>query len=75
LAGSLAKRGDFDGLRPQADVGDVHAAAQRLAELLVKHGQGEDAERFRRIDLNLDESIAYARRDVGTSLIYLSYSA
>ena len=31
-----------------------------LAELLVKQGRGEDAERLRRFGLNLDGSIAYA---------------
>jgi hypothetical protein len=60
LAGPSAKRGDFDGLCPRVDVGDEHATAQRLAELLVKQARGENAERFRRFRLNLDGSIAYA---------------
>ena len=44
-------------LRARADVGDGLAAG-RLAELLIKQGRGEEAERLRRFGLNPDGSIA-----------------
>ena len=58
LAGLLAERGDLDGLRARADAGDGRAA--ELANVLIKQGQGEEAERLRRFGLNPDGSIACA---------------
>jgi hypothetical protein len=62
LVGLLADRGDLEGaiqvLRARADVGD--GDAWRLAELLIKQGRGEEAERLRRFGLNPDGSIASA---------------
>ena len=59
LAELLAERGDLDGLRARADAGDRDAASQ-LADLLVRQGRGEEAERLRRFGLNPDGSIACA---------------
>ena len=59
LAELLAERGDLDGLRARADAGDGDAAA-RLADLLIKQGRSEEAERLRRFGLNPDGSIACA---------------
>lgn len=59
LAAPLADRGDIGGLRARADAGDWDAG-QRLADLLVKQGPGEEAERLRRFGLNPDGSIACA---------------
>ena len=56
LAGLLAERGDLDELRALAERGDDPAGL--LADLLVKQGRGEEAERLRRFGLNLDGSIA-----------------
>ena len=54
----LAERGDLDGLRARADAGDGRAA--ELANVLIKQGRGEEAERLRRFGLNPDGSIACA---------------
>jgi len=59
LAEALAERGDLEGLRARADAGDQEAA-ERLPGLLIKQGQGEEAERLRRFGLNPDGSIACA---------------
>ncbi len=59
LADLLADRGDLDGLRTRANAGDKDAA-ERLADLLIKQGRGEEAERLRRFGLNPDGSIACA---------------
>jgi hypothetical protein len=56
LAGLLADRDDLDGLRVLADAG--HGWAGPLADLLIKQGRGEEAERLRRFGLNPDGSIA-----------------
>jgi len=45
--------------RARADAGDENAA-RRLADLLMKQGRGEEAERLRRFGLNPDGSIACA---------------
>ncbi|MGO8728228.1 MAG: hypothetical protein ACLQK8_16250 [Streptosporangiaceae bacterium] len=45
--------------RTRVDAGD-EAAAGQLAELLIKKGRGEEAERVRRFGLNPDGSIAGA---------------
>lgn len=55
----LAEHGDLDGLRARVNGGDG-AATERLAELLIKHGRDEEAERLHRFGLNLDGSIACA---------------
>jgi len=65
LAGRLADRGDLDGLRALADAGYDDATvrpqlADLLADLLIKQGRGEEAERLRRFGLNPDGSIAWA---------------
>ena len=63
LAGLLAGRGYLDELRARADAGDGYAANRlvgRLAELLIKQGRAEEAERLRRFGLNPDGSIACA---------------
>jgi hypothetical protein len=57
LAGLLAERGDLDGLRARADTGDEDVG-ERLADLLIKQGRGEEAQRLRRFGLNPDGSIA-----------------
>ena len=47
---SAAERGDLDGLRTHADVGDRYAAvrsAKFLADLLIKQGRGDEAKRLR----------------------------
>lgn len=44
---------------PTADAGDGRAASL-LADLLIKQGRSEEAERLRRLGLNLDGSIAWA---------------
>jgi hypothetical protein len=56
LVGLLADRDDLDGLRVLADAG--HGWAGPLADLLIKQGRGEEAERLRRFGLNPDGSIA-----------------
>ena len=62
LAGLLTERGDLDGLRARTDAGEW--LAERLdvllADLLIKQGRGEEAERLRRFGLNPDGSIASA---------------
>ena len=62
LAGLLTERGDLDGLRARTDAGEW--LAERLdvllADLLIKQGRGEEAERLRRFGLNPDGSIACA---------------
>jgi len=63
LADLLAGRGDLDELRARTDAGDADAAvrlAQLLADLLIKQGQREEAERLRRFGLNPDGAIACA---------------
>ena len=67
LTDLLARRGDLDEavqiLRGQADAGNRAAArelAGMLADLLIKQGQAEEAERLRRFGLNPDGSIASA---------------
>ena len=59
----LARRGDLDELRALATAGHEWAAggpAGLLADLLIRQGRGEEAERLRRFGLNLDGSIAHA---------------
>ena len=60
LAELLAERGDLDG--PQICAPGPTPATRtsrgRLAELLIKQGRGEEAERLRRFGLNPDGSIA-----------------
>ena len=63
LAGLLTERGDLDGLRARTDAGEWLAAERLdvlLADLLIKQGRGEEAERLRRFGLNPDGSIASA---------------
>ena len=60
LADLLAQRGDLDGLRSRVNAGDLSVAGVRLADLLIKQGQAEKAERLRRFGLNPDGSIACA---------------
>ena len=63
LVGLLAERGDLDGLRALAEAGAQDTdrrLADLLADLLIKQGRGEEAERLRRFGLNLDGSIACA---------------
>jgi hypothetical protein len=65
LAELRAGRGDLDGaeqiLRAWADAGfAAYQLADRLAEVLIKQGRGEEAERLRRFGLNPDGSIASA---------------
>jgi hypothetical protein len=62
LVDLLEKRGDLDGLRARADAGDQHAERlpDLLADLLMKTGRSEEAERLRRFGLNPDGSIACA---------------
>ena len=55
-------RGDVDELRARADAGDGAAATQLTklwADLLIKQGRAEEAERLRRFGLNVDGSIAW----------------
>ena len=56
LVERLAERGDLDGaaqvLHARVDTGD-EASGERLAELLMKQGRTEEAERLRRFGLNL----------------------
>ena len=62
LASLLAGRGDVDELRARADAGDGAAATQLTklwADLLIKQGRAEEAERLRRFGLNVDGSIAW----------------
>lgn len=59
LAELLAERGDLDGLRAGVDAGDW-SAAEQLAELLIKQGRGEEAERLRRFGFTPDGSVASA---------------
>jgi hypothetical protein len=56
MANLLTERGDLDGLRAGATTGDGDAG--RLADLLIKQGRDEEAERLRRFGLNPDGSIA-----------------
>ena len=56
LADSLAKRGDLGGLRTLADAGE--GRADLMADLLIKQGRDEEAERVRRFGLNPDGSTA-----------------
>ena len=56
LADLLKERGDLDGLLARANAGDGDTG--RLADLLIKQGRGEEAERLRRFGLNPDGSIA-----------------
>ena len=56
MANLLAGRGDLDGLRADATTGDGDAG--RLADLLIKQGRDEEAERLCRFGLNPDGSIA-----------------
>ena len=58
LADSLAKRGDLGGLRTLADAGE--GRADLMADLLIKQGRDEEAERVRRFGLNPDGSTASA---------------
>ena len=61
LVDLLEKRGDLDGLRTRANAGNQHAAERLpdlLADLLMKKGRSEEAERLRRFGLNPDRSIA-----------------
>jgi hypothetical protein len=58
LADLLAERGDLDGLRARANAGDGDGDVKRLADLLIKQGRGEEAERLHRFGLNPDGSIA-----------------
>ena len=44
----LAERGNLDGLRARVNVGDADATVH-LADLLVKQGRREEAERLRRL--------------------------
>jgi hypothetical protein len=67
LANLLAEHGDLDEamqvLRAQANVGDWNAPVQLagpLADLLIRQGRGEEAERLRRFGLNPDGSTAFA---------------
>ena len=60
LAEVLAEHGDLEGLRARIDGGDGLIAARELAEVLIKQGRGEEAERLRRFGLNPDGSIARA---------------
>ena len=63
LAGLLTERGDLDGLRARTDAGEWLADEWLdvlLADLLIKQGRGEEAERLRRFGLNPDGSIASA---------------
>ena len=63
LAGLLTERGDLDGLRARTNAGEWLAAERLdvlLADLLIKQGRGEEAERLRRFGLNPDGSIASA---------------
>ena len=57
LADLLAERGDLDGLWARADVGD-EGVGRPLADLMIKQGRVEEAERLRRFGLNPDGSIA-----------------
>ena len=62
LAGLLADRGDLDRaeqvMHARAHAGD--GDADLLADLLIKQGRGEEAERLRRFGMNPDGSIACA---------------
>jgi hypothetical protein len=61
MADLPAGAGDLDGLRACADAGDWYPAGRLtdlLANLLIKQGQGEEAERLRRFGLNPDGTIA-----------------
>jgi hypothetical protein len=57
LAGLLRERGNLDGLRALAEVGDQDAAEQ-LATLMADQGRGGEAERLRQFGFNPDGSIA-----------------
>jgi hypothetical protein len=59
LAELLEKRGDLDGLRARADVGDGADVLWGLVRLLVKQGRSEEALQLYRFGLNPDGSIAY----------------
>ena len=56
LADMLVKRGDLAGLRARANAGED--IGDHLADLLMKQGQSEEAQRLRRFGLNPDGSIA-----------------
>jgi hypothetical protein len=58
LADLLAERGDLEGLRARAEVGDGDGG-ERLVRLLNKQGRVKEAEQLRRFGLNPDGSIAY----------------
>jgi hypothetical protein len=60
LANLLTERGDLDGPRARAATGDGDGDgdAGRLADLLIKQGRDEEAERLRRFGLNPDGPIA-----------------
>jgi len=55
----MAERGDLDGLLGRVAAGDT-AAAEPMADLLIKQGRSEEAQRLRRFGLNPDGSIACA---------------
>ena len=66
LAGLLAEAGDLDGaaqILGTRVVASDEWVAVNMADLLIKQGRREEAERLGRFGLNLDGSIACALRD------------